>query len=281
MDEQRTGWLLLLVLAAHLALLASGVPSASGEGTLLEQAGLRVIGPLARGTASVAELFGTSSERYAEREALLSENQQLNAQLEELRLEVLRLYNLEVENERLSLAMGHLRTSPGQLTIADIVYMDLTSWLSTLVLYTGTVNPRLNQPVLTVDGLVGRVVDVAGPYARVQLISDPTSSVGAMIVRTQQQGVVSGRGLSALELDYIPLQASVEEGDTVVTAGIDGVYPQGLPIGRVMEVKPGDDLFQYVRVAPQVDLTRLTHVYLLEGVGLPRELLDSGSLASP
>ena len=94
--------------------------------------------------------------------------------------------------------------------------------------------------MLSPDGLVGRVFTVAGPYAKVQLITDRAAGVGGMILRTRRQGVVRGGGRgSGLELDYVPLQADVRPGDRVLTAGIDGVYPRGIPIGTVVSVEPG------------------------------------------
>ena len=264
MDERRTGWLLLALLAGHLVLLAYSLPEEEGRGTVLEQAGLRMVGPMARATTGTGELFTGFGERVKDRRRLREENQRLAEEVEALRLEVSRLRRVEREVGRLSAALGHVREAPGDLTIADIVYLDRSSWLRTVILHSEAAPMKRNQPILAADGLVGRVVNVAGPYARGQLLTDTAASVGAMVERTARQGVVRGRSGGELALDYIPLQSDLVVGDVVVTAGIDGVYPQGIPVGTVVEVEPGDELFYRVRLEPAVDFSRLTHVYLLE-----------------
>ncbi len=151
---------------------------------------------------------------------------------------------------------------------ADVVYVDHASWLRTLVLYVG--EGRRAQPAgAGAAGPGGPGGAVAGPYAKVQLITDRAAAVGAMIVRTRRQGVVRGGGPGALVLDYVPLQADVRPGDRVVTAGIDGIYPRGIPIGTVVGVEAGGQLFHHIRVAPAVDFGALDQVYLLEHEPVP------------
>ena len=85
-----------------------------------------------------------------------------------------------------------------------------------------------------------------------------------MIERTHRQGVVKGAGRGSLELDYISLQADVRVGDEVTTAGIDGIYPRGIPVGTIAAVIPGDELFHEIRVIPKVDFGKLDQVYVLK-----------------
>jgi rod shape-determining protein MreC len=122
------------------------------------------------------------------------------------------------------------------------------------------------------------VVTVAGPYAKVQLITDRAASVGGMILRTRRQGVVRGagsRGSGGLELDYVPLQAAVRQGDRVLTAGIDGVYPRGIPVGTVVSVEQGGQLFHRIQLAPAVDFGSLDQVYLLDYQSVPPDVKEA------
>ena len=93
----------------------------------------------------------------------------------------------------------------------------------------------------------------------------------------RRQGVVRGSGQEAggLSFDYVPLSADVRPGDMVLTAGIDGVYPRGIPIGTVVSVEAGGQLFHKIRLAPAVDLGALDQVYLLEHAPPPQELLKA------
>ena len=156
-----------------------------------------------------------------------------------------------------------------------MVYVDQASWLRTLVLFTGAAEPRHNQPVVTARGLVGRVVVPAEPYAKVLLITDREASVSAMIQRTRRRGIIRGGGEEFLLLDNIPLQEDVRPGDPVVTAGIDGVFPRGVPIGVVTDVEPGPELFHSIRVRPHIDFALLDQVYVLTEEVVPSEIKEA------
>jgi len=274
-DERRTGWVLIVVLVAQLVYLA--VRGARSGDTWLESVGLRVLGPAARAVTSVPTSLGELREGMRLRHTLQDENAHLRRENEELRLRLLQLSDLENDMRRLGAAVEYTTPPVGGIRAVDVVYVDHASWLRTLVIYTGDTPARMNQPVLSSSGLVGRVVTVAGPYAKVQLITDRAASVGAMILRTRRQGVVrgSGQGQGGLDLDYVPRQADVKPGDRVLTAGIDGVYPRGIPIGTVVQVESGGQLFHRIHVATAVDLGALDQVYLLDHSPLPPDVKEA------
>jgi rod shape-determining protein MreC len=278
-DERRTGWVLIVVLVGQLVYLA--VQGARAGETRLEMLGLRLLGPMARGVASIPEEMAGAREGVKLRGTLLEENRRLRREVADLRLRLLRLTDIEGEMLRLGDAVRYPTPPAGRVRAVDIVYVDHTSWLRTLILYTGTSRAWKNQPVLSPDGLVGRVVTVAGSYAKVQLITDRAAGVGGMILRTRRQGVVRGDREGGLELDYVPLQADVRPGDRVLTAGIDGVYPRGIPIGTVAAVEPGGQLFHRVQVAPAVDFGTLDQVYLLEYQAVPQPLKEARPSGKP
>ena len=274
MDERRTGWVLIVVLVGQLVYLA--VQGAKSGDTRLEAIGLRLLGPMARGVASIPGGLHDAREGVKLRGTLLEENRQLRREVLELRLRLLRLTDVEGEMQRLGNAVRYPTPPAGKVRAVDIVYVDHTSWLRTLILYTGDQEARKDQPVLSPDGLVGRVVAVSGPYAKVQLITDRVASVGGMILRNRRQGVVRGGSLgNDLELDYLPLQADVRPGDRVLTAGIDGVYPRGIPIGTIASVQPGGQLFHRIQIAPAVDFGALDQVYLLDYQTMPETLKEA------
>lgn len=275
MDERRTVWVLIVVLTVQLVYLA--IQGAKAGDTWLESAGVRVLGPAARGIASVPTSWADFREGLRMRGSLQKENRELRREVEALRLRLLQLTDLENDMRRLGAAVEYTTPPVGRIRAVDVVYVDHASWLRTLLIYTGDRPARVNQPVLSAAGLVGRVVTVAGPYAKIQLITDRAASVGAMILRTRRQGVVRGSGLgrAGLELDYVPRQADVRPGDRVVTAGIDGVYPRGIPIGTVVEVKRGGQLFHSILVSPAVDLGALDQVYLLDHSPIPMEVREA------
>lgn len=281
MDERRTGWVLLIVLVGQLVYLA--VQGSEAGDTWAERVGLRLLGPAARTVTAVPESLSEAREGTRLRGHLMAENRRLRREVEILRLRLLQLSDLEGEMRRLGAAVQYVSPPAGSIRAVDVVYVDHASWLRTLVIYTGGRPARINQPVISSAGLVGRVVTVAGPYAKVQLVTDRAASVGAMILRNRRQGVVRGasRGNAALELDYVPLQADVRPGDRVLTAGIDGVYPRGIPVGTVLRVSRGGQLFHRIEVAPAVDLGALDQVYLLEQPPLPPAVKEAAPGVRP
>jgi rod shape-determining protein MreC len=279
-DERRTGWVLIVVLVGQLVYLA--IQGAKAGQTRLEAVGLRLLGPMARGVASIPEGVRDAREGVKLRGTLLDENRRLRREAEELRLRLLRLTDVEGEMSRLGEAMRYSTPPAGRIRAVDIVYIDHTSWLRTMILYTGPEKARKDQPVLSPAGLVGRVIAISGPYAKVQLLTDRAAGVGGMILRTRRQGVVRGTGRgSGLELNYVPLQADVRPGDRVLTAGIDGVYPRGIPIGTIVAVEPGGQLFHRIQVAPAIDFGTLDQVYLLEYQAVPQNLKEAAPGAKP
>lgn len=280
MDERRTGWVLIVVLVGQLVYLA--IQGARAGQTRLEVVGLRLLGPMARGVASIPEGLKDAREGVKLRGTLVDENRRLREEVAVLRLRLLRLTDVEGEMLRLGSAMRYSTPPAGRIRAVDIVYVDHTSWLRTMILYTGKERARKDQPVLSPGGLVGRVITVSGPYAKVQLLTDRAAAVGGMILRTRRQGVVRGTGRgSGLELDYVPLQADVRPGDRVLTAGIDGVFPRGIPIGTVVAVEAGGQLFHRIQVAPAIDFGTLDQVYLLEYQAVPETLKEAAPGAKP
>jgi rod shape-determining protein MreC len=274
-DERRAGWLLIVILVGQLVLLGLQVPGAGGKGTYLGVLGLRLIGPFARGITGASRTLGDSAENLRLQGRLVAENRRLRREVEDLRLHLLQFEDVRSEADRLAAALRYAPPPIGELRAADVVYLDFSSWLTTLVIYSGGPPVQLDQVVLAPTGLVGRVVEVASPYAKVQLLTDRSASVGAMIVRTRRQGVLRGAGSGTLDLEYIPVQADVRSGDRLLTAGIDGIFPRGIPIGTVVSVKDAGQLFHEIRVVPAVDLGTLDRVYLLDWKPVPKGLEEA------
>ena len=275
MTERQSRWLLVLLLSGQLVLLSSQVPGSGHDQSLLETVSLRAVAPVAGAVASTGEALTGFRQGLRTRKQLQRENRELRQRLERFEEERLRFLGLEGRIERLDEAVQYEPPVAGPVRAADVVHVDYGSWYQTLILYVGEQGARRQQPVVTGDGLLGRVVTVAGPFAKVQLVTDRAASVGAMVERTRRQGVARGGPGGTLEMNFVPLQADVVVGDRIVPAGIDGIFPRGLPIGRVTAVEPGNELFHRIQVVPAVDLGRLDHVYLLATEPVPEKLLEA------
>ena len=274
MTERHIRWLLVGVLLAQLVLLSAQVRSQEADASLLEASTLRLVAPIARVLDSSAGAVSNLRGRFETRKSLREANLRLRDELAAMKKERVELFGLEQKLELLSKAASYAQSSGGPPRVADVVLLDYGSWQQTLMLYVGAEGVERQQPVVTDAGLVGRVVIPAGRYAKVQLITDRSASVGAMIERTRRQGVVRGGEEGLLAMDFVPLQENVEVGDRVLTAGIDGVYPRGIPIGTVVSVKPGSELFHDILLVPAVDLGQLDQVFLLQPERVPVDLLE-------
>ena len=281
MSERHTRWLLVVLLLAQLLVLTAQVRDPTGGNSVLEAGAVRSLAPLASLVASVADGVRNLGSNVRLNRTLIEENELLRSRLEELQRQNMRLFGVESDLQRLSEALDYERATGGPLMAADIVYIDHTSWLQTAIVSVKEGRAQIDQPVVSTVGLVGRVVLVAGRYAKIQLITDRSASVGVMIQRTRRQGVIRGSGGGNLELDYIPAQADVKAGDLVVTAGIDGVYPRGVPVGSIAAVAAGAELFHRIRVAPRVDFGLLDQVFILGRQPVPEELKEELPDASP
>lgn len=264
------------LLLGQLVLVSS---QSQGGTSRLQGLMLGALTPFGRWAADAAESTGRIGESFSTRASLHRENLELKVETARLRREVVRLHGVEDDLARLARTSGYRRapTSPG--VVADVVFVDDSTWLRTLVVHAAGARPRRNQPVVTPEGLVGRVIVASGAYAKVQLATDRSSAVSATIARTRRKGIVQGDGQGALLLQYVPARADVLVGDTVTTAGIDGVFPRGIPIGTVAAITP-DGLFHRLVVTPAVDLGVLDQVYVLTQEVLPEDvkeaLVDAG-----
>lgn len=264
MSPRRTRLLFLALVVGQLFLLAARARDPEGGTSLLEGLYLRGTAPLGRMVAAGGEALSGARQARRSRAALEAENRELRAEVTELRRLRLRLSGLALETEELARGSG-LAVGPGfDLRPARLVYFDRESLLRSLVLDVGTRGARRDQAVVAENGVIGRVVETAGRWAKVQLLTDRAAAAGVLLEGARRQGILRGAGPGRLEVDFVPRQVEVAVGDRLVTAGIDGVYPRGLPVGVVASVEPGSEMFHHITVAPAADFANLGPVFLIE-----------------
>ena len=117
--------------------------------------------------------------------------------------------------------------------------------------------------VITVDGIVGKVLKVFGSTSQVLLIDDQSSGVGAILEKTRLQGILRGTSAGEVVLERIMTDNAVQPGEEVRTSGGDRIFPKGLPVGTVTKVGNGADLFLTIRVRPAANLSKLEEVLVV------------------
>lgn len=122
---------------------------------------------------------------------------------------------------------------------------------------------RIDRPVLSGDGIIGRTVLVSRRQSQVQLITNPDASIGVMLESSRTPGVLRGTGDLLLDLSYVNNTEQVAVGEVVLSSGLDGVFPKGLVLGKVVDSRKGKGLYRFIKVEPEVDLIRLEEVSVL------------------
>lgn len=194
------------------------------------------------------------------------ENEMLKQQVAALEQKVTNYHEAYIENLRLRRLLDFKVTIQAETVAAQVVIHDLTGWFQTLIVDKGfRDNIAPDMAVVNDEGVVGRVLDVSDRFARVLLITDPGSSVDAVIQRNRVRGVLSGKDASGCVLKYVRGNVDVQAGDLVISSGKDGVFPKGLRLGVVQGVfKDPVDLFQKIEVRPLVRLSALEETLIIK-----------------
>jgi rod shape-determining protein MreC len=198
------------------------------------------------------------------------ENERLRERTQELELELERSRKLADESTRLRELLELRAVLPFETLPAEVVSRDGTPWFRSVSIDKGAdAGVRLQSPVISSTGVVGRVVKLGPQAARVQLLLDRDAGVGVLVERTRVTGVCAGQvgfedqGTTDLVMRYVPALADVAVGDRVLTSGLDRVYPKGLVVGRVRSVGAPSGLFREVVVTPTSRFDQLEQVLVL------------------
>jgi rod shape-determining protein MreC len=210
---------------------------------------------------------------------LQAENEALREQSAELRNQVILLQEAQIENETLRRQLSFKSSVPSfRLLSAEVIGHDPSNLLQYLIIDRGAQDGvQRGMAVLTAEGLGGRISEVSADSAKVMLITDPSSSVSALIQRSRATGSVQGYPNGELVMRYIPQGDTVAPGDIVLTSGLGGNLPRRLVIGQVASVKRQDvEMFQEARLIPAVNLRDLETVMVLLSF-TPMELGQEGT----
>lgn len=262
---------LLLVLLAALTLLALE-RARPDEGLWVAEAIAAVTAPVQAAFARMHRGATGLWTTYLEWRALRADAERLRAEVAALRLSQMRQDELEAENGRLR-ALLDLRDRLAVPTIgAEVVAREWNGFTRGLTINRGRAS-RLERlaPVIVIRGVVGRVVEIRQSSAVIQLVTDPASSIGGVVNRTRAQGLVEGVAGGRLRLKLAAREEGVTPGDLVSTSGVGGLFPKGIPLGRVTRVRAPTGLFRIVDLEPAVDPATVEEVLVLPR-GLPGDL---------
>jgi rod shape-determining protein MreC len=191
-------------------------------------------------------------------------NRQLQSENRQLRADLAQLEEVRLANERLRKLLDFKESVAIPVLPAQIVGEDASSWFRTVVIDKGSHDGlREGLPVVVAEGVVGRTLQVSSYQSRVLLITDASSALAVLVQSTRSRGICRGEG-EELTLNYALRTDEIKVGDPIVTSGTGGIFPKGLPVGKVSFAHQGPyGLFQTIKVMPAVDFSRLEEVLVL------------------
>lgn len=267
--EGRPALLLATLMVALFALMAGQVRY--GPWSRVESASLHLFSPLLRGVRAISSGFAELGSRITGAESP-GHVRDLEERVARLELELQRREDQRLENVRLRALLGMEESLPFPAVAASVLANSARGTQKTFLIDRGSAaGLRPNLPVVNAQGVVGRVWTVGRGLSKVQMLIDAASGVATVVQRTRVQGVLVGRGDQLLELRYISALDEVAAGDLLLTSGQDGIYPRGLPVGVVADVREMGALELQVTVVPRVEFNRLEEILVLTGAGLPEE----------
>ena len=225
------------------------------------------------GLVSIQEWFATRSQAIQEFLAaprdiitLRTRNAELEAQVSQLQTQVIDLQQRVNETEILAALVDFSRANPeSSYKAASVIGRDPSPFLHYVIINRGSNDGiQRGMPVVTNEGLVGRVDAVIADAARIQLITDPASSVNIHLKNANTDALLVGSVTGDVSLDLISQDATVDSGDLILTSGLGGGFPPDLIAGQVINVrKLPAELFQQATVQPAVDFSRLQIVLII------------------
>lgn len=261
---------LFAAIAVVLLALLLRASLTQGSATVFSNAISLITLPLEKVSSAVGSSVGGFLERYTQTDALYEENQQLKEQLRILTENQVELEKYRWENESLRKFMGLKEEHPDyECVMASVVSREPNSRFGSFTIDKGALDGvSYLDPIITQDGLVGRVSEVGLSFAKVTTILDPGLSVGCYNPRTRDMGSVRGQvaaaeeGLCAMEL--VARSSDATAGDIIVTAGSTGLFPKDLVIGRIVSItNTSDGKSMTALLEPAAEIEDLTNVLVI------------------
>jgi len=261
--------LIVLVLVLFLQVLGLAVQVKTGIDETKDTRLIRIwtvgtITPFERAVVWVQNSAGNLWHNYFYLRGVRAENRQLKEQIEQMRLEQVRLSEDAAQAHRLQNLLAFKEQFVSKTVAAQVIGTSGSDFSRIVYIDKGeNAGIKPDMAVITADGVVGKVLLVGSMDARVLLINDQSSGVGAILEKSRLQGVLRGSPNGEVVLERVMSDETVQPGEKVLTSGGDQIFPKGLPVGSVTKVNTGKDLFLSIKIKPAANLGRLEEVLVL------------------
>jgi rod shape-determining protein MreC len=260
-----------IVAATLLVAIISLRMSAKNPGDLsaLDRGVLRLVSPAQSAMSLVARAITSVAGRYVELTHVRGENEALTRENQRLRAELTEMRRLAEESGRYQRLLGLRDVTPAETIAARVIAVDASPYfrVARVEIDHGEGTVRHGMPVLTPEGVAGRINRVSGKSSDILLLVDPRSAIDVVIPRTGGRGILRGKSGDngyRCSIEYLARGEPAKEGDAIVTSGLGGAFPRNLAVGHITRVIPGAvGLYQDVEVTPDVDFGRLSEVLVV------------------
>ena len=223
---------------------------------------IAIVGPFQKLVSSSMERVYDLWKNYFNLVNVAIENEKLKKSLSLAVEKINQCSEVENSNERLRSFLYFQKSSKTRVLAAEVIAKDPSSWFKTIVIDKGKADGvEKGFPVVVPEG---QIIEASNNYSKVLLIIDRNSAVDALVQRTRARGIIKGESTSECILEYALRKHDINVGDTIISSGLDGVYPKGLRLGEVSEItKRSSGIFQEVIVSPYVDFEKLEEVLIV------------------
>ncbi len=268
--------LLVLALLCSLILFAS---TFGGKFGFFHQLTLETLGPVQKLFTTISTSVVKIQEDYIALWAIRDENKRLRALLNEYYDKLSEYREAYSTHLMLTEKIQFKQKEPFPSITAKVVGKDPSYWFQTIIVDRGVGDGVVEGMVARTErGVVGQVIQVSSNYSKILLANAPSSAIDAMVQKSRVRGILKGAGQRGFTLYYVLKKADVAVGDHIVTAGIGGVFPSGIPLGVVSAVREKRrGMFQEIEVEPAVDFQRLETIFinLTEKLKFEAEMKDN------
>ena len=263
--KQKAPWVLAALLLSQVVLMSTNARQPGSEQSILRTWIMTGFSPVVSGVGGVLSSVKGGIAGYVDVRHAREENGELREKAQQLTDEVNRLREraAEFDLQRTQLALP--ARPPYRELAANVIARDASLWFRRLTIDRGALDGvKLNMPVAMAGGVVGRVVSVGPNWAMVQVITDRQAGVGAMLQTSRAMGEVRGLDSALCEIKNISSSENVQEGESIVTTGLDRIYPKGLLVGTVERIEEDPNApWHRIIIKPAAPIDRVEHVLVL------------------
>jgi rod shape-determining protein MreC len=260
--RHRAFFVLLAVLVLQLLLVSFQI-TRSNKVRLIQVWAVTVFDPFERALHGAIDASTTAWRTYRGLWRAQQQNQELQIELVAARSKIQQLTEQAAEAERLRHLLEFKQRLPFRTVAAEVIAASPGESSKAIYIDKGSnAGLKTDLAVITPAGVVGKILAVFPYSSQVLLITDPASGAGCILQRTRAQGILKGGPANRCEIQYVSNEETVEVADTVITSGMDRIFPKGLPIGTVIKTRPGD-VYREIVVEPSAPLNRLETVLVV------------------